>query len=61
MIFHEGHPAKERYLIGHRNVGIETALLGCDGVRIDSLRPGDMLGWSWALPPCELHYSARAL
>jgi CRP-like cAMP-binding protein len=42
-------------------VGIETDLLGCNGVRIETLGPGDVLGWSWILPPYELHYSARAL
>jgi CRP/FNR family transcriptional regulator, cyclic AMP receptor protein len=61
MIFHEGHPAKEWYLIGQGKVGIETALLGCEGIRIETLGPGEVLGWSWILPPYELHYSARAL
>jgi CRP/FNR family transcriptional regulator, cyclic AMP receptor protein len=61
MIFREGQPAKEWYLICQGQVGIETALLGCDGIRIDSLGPGEVLGWSWILPPYELHYSARAL
>ena len=35
--------------------------VGCDGIRIDNLGPGEVLGWSWILPPYELHYSARAL
>jgi CRP-like cAMP-binding protein len=61
MIFHEGHPAKEWYLLRGGKVAIETVLLGCDGIRIDTLGPGEVLGWSWILPPYELHYSARAL
>jgi CRP-like cAMP-binding protein len=61
MMFHEGHPAKEWYLICEGKVGLETALLGCDGIRIETLGPGEVLGWSWILPPYELHYSARAL
>jgi CRP/FNR family cyclic AMP-dependent transcriptional regulator len=61
VIFHEGQPAKEWYLICQGKVGIETALLGCDRIRIDSLGPGEVLGWSWILPPYELHYSASAL
>src|ERR1043165_3865392 len=61
MIFHEGNPAREWYLICQGKVGIETALMGCTGLRIDNLGPGEVLGWSWILPPYELHYSARAL
>jgi CRP-like cAMP-binding protein len=61
MIFHEGQPAKEWYLIRQGKVGIETALLGCDRIRVDTLGPGEVLGWSWILPPYELHYNARAL
>jgi len=61
MIFHEGDPANECYLICKGKVGIETALLGCDGIRIETLGAGEVLGWSWLLPPYELHYSARAM
>jgi CRP-like cAMP-binding protein len=35
--------------------------LGCDGIRIETLGAGEVLGWSWILPPYTLHYSARAL
>jgi CRP-like cAMP-binding protein len=61
MIFHEGDPAREWYLICQGTVCIETTLMGCAGIRIDNLGPGEVLGWSWILPPYELHYSARAL
>lgn len=61
MIFHEGDPANECYLICKGKVGIETALLGCDGIRVETLGAGDVLGWSWILPPYQLHYSARAI
>jgi CRP-like cAMP-binding protein len=61
MIFHEGDPANEWYLICQGKVGIETALFGCDGIRIETLGAGEVLGWSWILPPYELHYSARAI
>jgi len=61
MIFHEGDPANECYLICKGQLGIETAPFGCDGIRIETLGPGEVLGWSWLLPPYELHYSARAL
>ncbi len=61
MIFHEGGPANELYLISKGKVAIETALLGCDAVQVQTLGEGDVLGWSWLLPPYQWHYSARAL
>ena len=27
---------------------------------VQALGPGEVLGWSWLLPPYEWHYSARA-
>jgi CRP-like cAMP-binding protein len=60
-IFHEGDPANEFYLIGKGAVGIETALLGCEAIVIQTLGPGEVLGWSWLLPPYQWHYSACAL
>jgi CRP/FNR family transcriptional regulator, cyclic AMP receptor protein len=61
MIFHEGEPANECYLICKGKAGIETALLGCQDIVIQTLGPGEVLGWSWLLPPHEYHYGARAL
>jgi CRP-like cAMP-binding protein len=61
MIFCEGQPANEFYLICQGTVGIETALLGCEAIQIQTQFPGDVVGWSWLLPPYEWHYSARAL
>ena len=60
VIFDEGQPANEFYLICKGKVAIETALLGCESLVIQALGPGDVLGWSWLLPPYEWHYSARA-
>jgi CRP-like cAMP-binding protein len=61
MIFHEGGQANELYLICKGKVAIETALLGCDAVQIQTLGEGEVLGWSWLLPPYQWHYSARAI
>jgi CRP-like cAMP-binding protein len=61
IIFHEGDPARECYLICKGKVAIETAMMGCGGIQIETLGEGEVLGWSWLLPPYELHYSARAM
>ena len=61
MIFHEGLQANEFYHICKGKVALETALLGCDALVIQTLGEGEVLGWSWLLPPYQWHYSARAL
>jgi CRP-like cAMP-binding protein len=61
ILFYEGHPANEFYLVCRGKVGVETALLGCEAILIQTQSPGDVVGWSWLLPPYEWHYSARAL
>jgi CRP-like cAMP-binding protein len=61
MIFHEGKPANTFYLLTRGQVEIETPLLGCEAVPIQTLGEGEVLGWSWLLPPYEYHYSARAV
>jgi CRP-like cAMP-binding protein len=60
MICYEDHPANEFYLICRGKVAIETAVLGCESIVIQTLGPGEVLGWSWLLPPYAWHYSARA-
>jgi CRP-like cAMP-binding protein len=60
MIFYEGQPANEFYLICKGKVALETAVLGCESIVIQALGPGEVLGWSWLLPPYQWHYSARA-
>jgi len=61
MIFSEGDEANECYLIGNGRVALEMPLLGCEGIRIQELGEGDVLGWSWLLPPYQWHFSARAV
>jgi CRP-like cAMP-binding protein len=61
MIFHEGIQANEFYLLCKGRVALETALLGCDAIPIQTLGEGEVLGWSWLLPPYQWHYSARAI
>jgi CRP-like cAMP-binding protein len=61
VIFYEGQPANELYLISSGKVGIEMALLGVSELVIQTLGAGEVVGWSWLLPPFEYHYSARAL
>jgi CRP-like cAMP-binding protein len=59
-IFREGEEAATCYLITKGAVALETAALGCEALQIQRLGAGEVLGWSWLLPPYQWHFSARA-
>jgi CRP/FNR family cyclic AMP-dependent transcriptional regulator len=61
MIFREGDPANTFWLIRHGRVAIELHSPSRGGLSIETLEPGDVLGWSWLFPPYRWHYDARAL
>lgn len=60
-ILQEGSPANRFYLILEGKVVLESALSERDMIPIQTLGPGDDLGWSWLFPPYLLNSSARAL
>jgi CRP/FNR family transcriptional regulator, cyclic AMP receptor protein len=61
MIFEEGSPANRFYLMLAGKVVLEAAIKERGIIHIETLGPGDDLGWSWLLPPYYLQLSARAV
>jgi CRP-like cAMP-binding protein len=60
-IFAEGSPANRFYLILHGRVVLESEMVDRNVIPVQTLGPGDDLGWSWLFPPYSLCFSARAL
>ena len=60
-ILEEGSPANRFYLILEGKVVLESEMKHRGLLPIQTLGPGDDLGWSWLFPPYHLHLSARAL
>jgi len=60
-IFTEGSPANRFYLIVEGRVALESEMLDRSAIPIQTLGPGDDLGWSWLFQPYSLHLSAHAL
>ena len=55
-------PANRFYLILEGKVMLESEMEERgEMIPIQTLGPGDDLGWSWLFPPYTLHFSARAL
>jgi CRP/FNR family cyclic AMP-dependent transcriptional regulator len=60
-LFDEGGHAGHCWLIRHGRVALDTAVPGRGHVVIQTLGPGDLLGWSWLLPPYRWQFGARAV
>lgn len=60
-IFEEGSQANTLYVIRQGKVAIETQVPGRPGIVIDTVGPGDVVGWSWLFPPHRWHFDARVV
>ena len=59
-IFRQGEPAERCYLIRHGMVSLEIRSPTTGPVTIQTLGPGEVLGWSWLFPPYKWHFDAQA-
>jgi CRP/FNR family cyclic AMP-dependent transcriptional regulator len=60
-IFNAGGDAEHFYLIHRGHVTLETFLPGKGRVALQTIGPGEALGWSWLFPPYRWHLSARSI
>jgi CRP-like cAMP-binding protein len=61
QIFREGEPADAFWVIRHGRVALEAHVPARGPLTIETLEPGEVLGWSWLFPPYRWHFDARAL
>src|SRR6266480_2573975 len=61
VIFREGDPANRFFLIRSGRVELEAKVPERDHMLIQTIGPGDVLGWSWLFPPYYWHLDARAV
>lgn len=57
----EGDPAQRFYLIESGHVAIGTHLGESGHAPIQTVGPGEVVGWSWLLPPHRWQFDAQAL
>ena len=60
-LMREGEPAEEFFVIRSGTVAIETIVPGRGAVTIETLHDGDLVGWSWLVPPYRAAFGARSL
>lgn len=61
MILREGEEANKFCLIRHGKVAIDIPLSKERGITIQTIKDGDILGWSWLIPPHNHRFNARAV
>ncbi len=57
-LFHEGQDANGCWLIRSGRIALKTVAPGRGSLVIQTLHAGDVLGWSWLVPPHRWHFSA---
>ncbi|MBI6545842.1 MAG: cyclic nucleotide-binding domain-containing protein [Cyanobacteria bacterium NC_groundwater_1444_Ag_S-0.65um_54_12] len=61
FLFREGTEADQMFLLHSGRVTLEIHQPGIGEIQLESLLPGDVLGWSCLFPPYRWHVDARAL
>lgn len=61
FLFREGEEANALFLIRQGRVALEVNVPGRGPTQVESLREGDVLGWSWLFPPYRWQLDARAV
>jgi CRP-like cAMP-binding protein len=61
MLFREGEPANQFYLIREGNVALEVYAPGRGQVVLQTIGAGELIGWSWLIPPYKWRVDGRAI
>jgi CRP-like cAMP-binding protein len=60
VILRESEPADKFYLIREGEVAIEISMTKHHAITIQTIHRGDILGWSWLIPPHQNRFNSRA-
>jgi CRP/FNR family transcriptional regulator, cyclic AMP receptor protein len=60
-LFREGEPADVFYVMRRGRVALELYVPGHGPLTIETVDPGEVVGWSWLFPPHTWHFDARAV
>jgi CRP-like cAMP-binding protein len=60
-IYAEGDPADKFLIVREGRVAIDMETPHRGVLTVQTVGPGDVVGWSWLFPPYTWHYNARAV
>jgi len=61
QLMREGDAADVFYAIRSGSVAMEIFAPQRGAITVETIGPGDLLGWSWLVPPYRVHLDARAM
>jgi len=61
FIFREGEEANQFYIVRQGKVVLEACPPGKKPIRLQTFSDGEILGWSWLVPPYHWQYDAQAV
>jgi CRP/FNR family transcriptional regulator, cyclic AMP receptor protein len=61
VIFREGEEANQFYLVREGNLAVELYAAERGAITVLTVGAGEVLGWSWLVPPYRWKFDARAL
>jgi CRP-like cAMP-binding protein len=61
VIFREGDPADRFFVLREGRVALAAFELDQGSAILQTLNPGDVLGWSWLVPPHKWLFDARSV
>lgn len=61
IVLKEGEPADKFYLIRDGKLAIDIVATQTRMLTIQTIHEGDILGWSWLIPPYRNRFSCRAV
>ncbi|HKI93069.1 MAG TPA: cyclic nucleotide-binding domain-containing protein [Gaiellaceae bacterium] len=60
-LFREGDPADTFFLVRHGLVALDAYVPNRGQLTLDALGPGEIVGWSWLVPPYRWQFTGRAV
>lgn len=60
-LFREGEEANRFYMIRQGKVAVEIRAAKRDSIIVQTIGEGEVLGWSWLVPPYRWRFDARAI
>ena len=61
FVFRQGQEANAFYILRDGKVAVEVFAPQKGAITIDTIGEGDVLGWSWLIPPYHWHFDAKAI
>jgi CRP-like cAMP-binding protein len=60
LLFRQGDAADRFYLLREGSVRVGVPAINGPALEIQTLGPGEVIGWSWLIPPYQWSFEARA-